>query len=122
MKEETKLKEKVTKKVIVGTMQNYTGASTGKRWNQDDASMGYDAFVASLKGLILTYGKVVIKGLGTFDIRQKKGRRIKNNFKPQNGTEYYEIEDCQYVVFIPSPYFSDEIKELNYVFEEGEEE
>lgn len=115
------MKEKVTKKIIVGTMQNYTGVCTGKRWNRDDASAGYEAFIASVKGLLLTYGKVVINGFGTFEVKFRKGYKVKNNFE-DNGSEYYDVGERQYVVFTPSDVFSDAVKNLNYKFEDGGEE
>lgn len=114
MKEETKVKETVTKEVFAGTMQNYTG-TVSKRWNKEDASLGYDAWVASFKGLLLTYGKIVIRGIGVFEIKYKDKTRVKNNFKRGDG-DWCEVEGRQYISFSPSDVFKEEIKSLEYKF------
>lgn len=115
--EETKIKETVNKRVIVGSMQNYTGAVSGKRWNREDSTIAYDSFMASLKGLILTYGKVVLPGIGTFEIKIRKGKRVPNNLKlGEEGQEWFYSKDKQFLSFTVSEVLDETIKNLNYTF------
>ena len=120
MTKETKTKEKVTKKIMVGSMQNYTGVYTGKRWNYEDSRVAYEAFVASLKGLLLTYGKVVIPGLGVFEVRRRKERVYINNLG--NGETEYTIPETQRLVFITSDVFKKELDDLEYILIDDNEE
>lgn len=116
MAEETKIKERVTKKIIVGTIQNYTGAVVGKRWNKEDATVAYDSFLASLKGLILTYGEVSLPGIGTFEIKIRKGKKIPNNFGLGDDKDWCYSKDKQILSFDPSPTLSESIIGLPYTF------
>lgn len=116
--EETKVKESVTKKVIVGTMQNYTGAIAGKRWNKEDTTIAYDAFLASLKALILTYGKVILPGIGTFEVKIRKGKRSPNNFGIGNDKWCYS-QDKQFVYCQVSERLNDAAEDLPYTFING---
>lgn len=120
MTKETKTKEKVTKKIMVGSMQNYTGVYTGKRWNYEDSRIAYEAFVASLKGLLLTYGKVVIPGLGVFEVRRRKERVYINNLG--NGETEYTIPETQRLGFITSDVFKKELDDLEYILIDDNEE
>lgn len=112
---ETKVKETVTKSVIVGTMQNYTGAVSGKRWNKEDAGVAYDSFIASLKGLLLTYGKVVVPGVGTFEIKIRKGKKVPNNLGIGDG-EWCYSKDKQFLSFTSSESIDETICNLDYIF------
>lgn len=114
--EETKVKETVTKKVVVGTIQNYTGAVVGRRWNKEDATIAYDSFLASFKGLLLTYGRLILPGIGTFEIKTRKGKRVPNNFKLGSDDEWCFSKDKQVLSFSPSSNFAEEIKNLEYTF------
>lgn len=120
MTKETKTKEKVTKKIMVGSMQNYTGVYTGKRWSYEDSRVAYEAFVASLKGLLLTYGKVVIPGLGVFEVRRRKERVYVNNLG--NGETEYTIPETQRLGFITSDVFKKELDDLEYILIDDNEE
>lgn len=124
--EETRLKERVLKRDFCTTMQNYTYSRTGKRWNQEDASLGYDAFVASLKALVSTYGKVVIEGCGTFEIIFRNGKKIKNNFgvatKYDTDGDMINAPSYQAISFKVSEIFKNEIKNLDYKFIDSEDE
>lgn len=115
--EETKIKETVNKRVIVGSIQNYTGAVSGKRWNKEDSTIAYDSFMASLKGLILTYGKVVLPGIGTFEIKIRKGKKVPNNLRlGEEGQEWFYSKDKQFLSFTASEVLDETIKNLNYTF------
>lgn len=122
--EETRLKEKVLKKDFCTTIQNYTYSKTGKRWNYEDAALGYDAFVASLKALLATYGKVMIEGYGYFEVISKKGKKVNNNLNVNTKHETKGNVICvpgfQTVVFRISDKFKEEIKSLDYKFVDNE--
>lgn len=124
--EETRLKEKVLKKDFCTTIQNYTYSKTGKRWNYEDAALGYDAFIASLKALLSAYGKVMIEGYGCFEVVYKKGKKVNNNLNVNtkhetNGNVIY-TPGFQTVTFKISEKFKDEIKSLDYKFVNNEDD
>lgn len=123
--EETRLREKVTKKDFCATIQNYTYSVTGKRWNQEDASLAYDAFVNSLKALTAAYGKVVIEGLGNFEVVFRNGKKVCNNFgvstKHETDGNMISVPGCQIVRFNVAEVFKKEIKNLNHKFIDSEE-
>lgn len=115
MFDETRKKEKVSKRIFVGTMQNYTQVVSKKRWNYDDAKLGYDAFIESFKGLLLHYGYIQIPGVGTFEIQLRPEHVQLNNFKSAEQKEYL-VPDRQFAKFTPSKVLKEEVKKLPYKF------
>lgn len=123
--EETRLKENVHKRDFCITMQNYTYSITGKKWNYEDASLGYDAFLASFKALLTTYGRIVLDGVGNFEVVLKNPKKIHNNF---NVATKHEIEEGvitvpahQTIKFNMSKLLKNAIKDLDYKFIDQEE-
>lgn len=124
--EETRLKEKVLKKDFCTTIQNYTYSVTGKRWNQEDASLAYDAFLESLKALLSRYGKVVFESFGSFEVVYRKGKRVHNNLglktKHEVDGNVINIPGYQTLYFSMAENFKNEIKNLDYKFIDSEED
>lgn len=124
--EETKQKETVTKRCMVAGMQNYTDAAIGARWSKDAASLAFDAFVETLKGSLMVYGKVCINGLGTFEIKTMSPKTMINNF-PNATVKKYLAPEKNSVRFKPSKVLKENVAKLGYGFsdsgdgEDGEE-
>lgn len=115
--EETKNKEKVLKPDFCATMQNYTYSVTGKRWNLDDTKLAYEAFIASLKALLLAYGKVQFIDFGIFEIVTRNPKKML-----KFGKEEIVTPERSVLRFKVSDTYKEKVRNIPYKFTDGGEE
>ncbi len=91
----------MNKRDLIGRIAN------GAKLTRAQASRALEAFVAGVQNGLVRGDRVIISGFGTFDVSQRKARRVRN---PRSGASM-EVRARRVPRFAPAPYLKSAVEE-----------